>query len=70
MCGGRGYGQCDDVRRGGEVVCVYMGAPIGMHCAYTVRGAAAAVHVLWEQPMAVNGEECERMIAACDQAGV
>jgi predicted dehydrogenase len=65
-----GYEQYDEFLRSGAVDAVYIALPNDMHCDYTVRAAAAGVHVLCEKPMAVNSEECERMIAACEQAGV
>jgi glucose-fructose oxidoreductase len=40
-----------------------------MHAEYTVRAARAGKHVLTEKPMATSVAECERMIAACRQAG-
>jgi glucose-fructose oxidoreductase len=41
-----------------------------MHAEYTIRAAAAGVHVLCEKPMAVTEDECERMIEACRSARV
>lgn len=65
-----GYDQYDEFLRSGAVDAVYIALPNDMHCDYTVRAAAAGVHVLCEKPMAVTSEECDRMIAACDEAGV
>jgi glucose-fructose oxidoreductase len=48
-----------------QVDAVYIALPNSMHAKYTIRAARAGVHVLCEKPMAVTGEECERMIAAC-----
>ena len=48
-----------------EVDAVYIALPNSMHAEYTIRAAAAGVHVLCEKPMAVSAEECERMITAC-----
>jgi glucose-fructose oxidoreductase len=53
-----------------EVDAVYIALPNSMHADYTVRAAAAGVHVLCEKPMAVTAEECERMIEACRSGGV
>jgi predicted dehydrogenase len=50
-----------------EVDAVYLALPNSQHAEYTIRAAQAGVHVLCEKPMAVTAEECERMIAACDE---
>ena len=65
-----GYEQYDEFLRTGAVDAVYIALPNHLHCEYTERAAAAGIHVLCEKPMAVNSAECERMIAACDEAGV
>src|SRR5688572_2991562 len=49
---------------------VYIALPNSMHAEYTLRAAAAGVHVLCEKPMAVTVQECRQMIAACRKAGV
>ena len=53
-----------------EVDAVFIALPNSMHAEYTVRAAQRGVHVLCEKPMAVTVEDCERMIEACDMAGV
>ena len=53
-----------------EVDAVFIALPNSMHADYTVWAAQRGVHVLCEKPMAVTVEECERMIEACDTAGV
>lgn len=65
-----GYEQYDEFLRSGAVDAVYIVLPNDMHCDFTVRAAAARVHVLCEKPMAVTTEEGERMISACHAAGV
>ena len=40
------------------------------HCAATVAAAEHGAHVLCEKPMALDLAEADRMIAACDKAGV
>jgi predicted dehydrogenase len=43
--------------------------PTALHAEYVVRAAQAGKHVICEKPMAVTVEECNRMIAACKEAG-
>ena len=54
----------DDV----DVVCIC--TPSGQHAAQAIRAAQAGKHVLVEKPMALSLEDADRMIAACDEAGV
>jgi myo-inositol 2-dehydrogenase / D-chiro-inositol 1-dehydrogenase len=49
---------------------VVLGLPNDLHCEVTCQAAAAGKHVVVEKPMALNLAECDRMIAACEQAGV
>jgi predicted dehydrogenase len=53
-----------------NVDAVYIALPNSMHAEYTIRAANAGVHVLCEKPLAVTADECERMIDACETAGV
>ncbi len=53
-----------------EVDLVVLGLPNDLHCDVTVRAADAGKHVVVEKPMALNLAECDRMIAACERAGV
>ncbi len=49
---------------------IYIVLPNSMHAEYVVRGAKAGKNILCEKPMATSVRDCERMIAACKQAGV
>jgi glucose-fructose oxidoreductase len=53
-----------------EVDAVYLCTPSSEHEEYTVRAAAAGVHVLCEKPLAVTNKACERMISACKKGDV
>ena len=44
--------------------------PTYLHKEFTVRSAAAGKHVMCEKPMALNLEEADAMISACEKAGV
>jgi len=47
-----------------------LATPGWLHEPQTVAAARAGKHVLCEKPMARTVEECDRMIAACEDAGV
>ncbi len=64
------YEQYDDCLQSGEIDAVYIALPNHLHCDYTVRAAAAAIHVLCEKPMAITEAECETMIKACEDSAV
>lgn len=64
------YEQFDDCLESGKIDAVYIGVPNHLHCDYTVRAARCGIHVLCEKPMAVDERECEKMIDACNKAGV
>ncbi len=58
------YDRYDELLHSGTIDAVYIALPNHLHCDYTVRAAAAGVHILCEKPMAVTVAECEQMIAA------
>jgi myo-inositol 2-dehydrogenase / D-chiro-inositol 1-dehydrogenase len=53
-----------------DIGLVVVGAPNFTHCDITVRAAQAGKHVVVEKPFALNLAEADRMIEACDRAGV
>jgi predicted dehydrogenase len=53
-----------------EIDLVVLGLPNDLHCEATCLAAEAGKHVVVEKPMAPSLAECDRMITACDRAGV
>jgi predicted dehydrogenase len=53
-----------------EIDLVVLGLPNDLHAEATILAAEAGKHVVLEKPMAPSLAECDRMIAACERAGV
>ncbi|MDA0747408.1 MAG: Gfo/Idh/MocA family oxidoreductase [bacterium] len=53
-----------------EVDAVYVSSPPHLHCEHVVAAAKRGKHVLCEKPMALQVDECRKMIDACERAGV
>ena len=53
-----------------EIDMVAIGIPNDLHCEAVLAAAAAGKHVVLDKPMAPSLAECDRMIAACAEAGV
>ena len=51
-----------------EAVCVAL--PTGLHCQAVLDAARAGKQVFCEKPMAITVRDCDRMIDACERAGV
>ncbi|QEC42571.1 Gfo/Idh/MocA family protein [Pseudobacter ginsenosidimutans] len=63
------YENFDQIIDNKDIDIVYVVLPNAMHCEYVIRAAKAGKHVICEKPMAITVEECDRMIAACKDAG-
>jgi predicted dehydrogenase len=63
------YNNFDTIRDNPDIHIVYIVLPNALHAEYVIRAAQAGKHVICEKPMAVSVEECDRMIAACKEAG-
>jgi glucose-fructose oxidoreductase len=53
-----------------EVDAVFIGLPNSMHREYTLRAAAAGVHVLCEKPLASSVEDCRAMVEAAEKHSI
>ena len=49
---------------------VVITTPTSTHCDLSLAAAGACKHIFCEKPMALTLEECDRMAAACEKAGV
>jgi predicted dehydrogenase len=69
---GARYAHADwrELVRNPEVDAVYVASPVRFHAEQAIAAAEAGKHVLCEKPMALNADECERMIAAARGNGV
>jgi predicted dehydrogenase len=56
--------------RSGSIDAVYNVLPNAMHHDYTMRAAAASIHVLCEKPMADSVAACKEMLDACRRGNV
>jgi predicted dehydrogenase len=63
------YEKFDEIVHNKDIDIVYVVLPNAMHAEYVIRAAKAGKHVICEKPMAITVEECDKMIAACKDAG-
>ena len=64
------YENFDTIVDNDDIDIVYVVLPNSMHAEYCIRAARAGKHVICEKPMAVSVEECDAIMAACEEAGV
>ena len=64
------YENFDALKNNASIDMVYVVLPNTLHADFVIRAARAGKHVICEKPMAVTVAECDRMIEACNVAGV
>ncbi|WP_165069841.1 Gfo/Idh/MocA family protein [Paludisphaera rhizosphaerae] len=69
LTGVKTFTSLDDMLASGEVDAISITLPTFVHPEATIKALEAGVHVLCEKPMALNPEECDRMIAAAKATG-
>ncbi len=68
--GAPGFPSLDELLAGADPDIVVLATPSGLHSAQAIQVAAAGRHVMTEKPMATRWPDGQRMVEACDRAGV
>ena len=61
------YDNLNTIADNDDIDVVYVVTPTGTHMRFSVAAAEAGKHVWCEKPMAMNVDECQRIIDACNQ---
>jgi predicted dehydrogenase len=64
------YDNADALINDAEVNAVYVATPPSSHAEYTIKAAQAGKAVYVEKPMALDFQQCQQMIKACNEASV
>lgn len=68
--GGTAYETFESMLAEPSIDAIVMTTPNSVHADQCIAAARAGKHVFLEKPMALTVEECRRMIAAADEAGI
>jgi xylose dehydrogenase (NAD/NADP) len=66
----KAYGSYEELLADNEIDAVYIPLPNHLHMEWTLLAAQAGKHVLCEKPIALDAAQAEKMVSACEQAGV
>jgi UDP-N-acetyl-2-amino-2-deoxyglucuronate dehydrogenase len=64
------YDRIEDLLADASIDVVSILTPSGMHAEHAILAARSGKHVIVEKPMALRLDDADRMIRACDEAGV
>ncbi|MDA7915613.1 Gfo/Idh/MocA family oxidoreductase [Verrucomicrobia bacterium] len=64
------FGSYEALLASDRVDAVYIPLPTGLRKEWVIKAAEAGKHVMCEKPCAINAQDLEEMITACDKAGV
>ena len=64
------YDSVEDLLSDPKVDAVHIATPVYLHHDHVVQAAQHGKHILCEKPMAMNVDQCQRMMDACEQNGV
>jgi UDP-N-acetyl-2-amino-2-deoxyglucuronate dehydrogenase len=70
LTGAPDYARFDELLKNSNADVVVLCTPSGLHADQAMRAAGAGKHVITEKPMATRWQDAQRMVAACDSAGV
>ncbi|MGH8771874.1 MAG: Gfo/Idh/MocA family protein [Burkholderiales bacterium] len=68
--GARGFLDLGALLTESDAEVIVLATPSGLHATQAIQIAGASRHVMTEKPMATRWEDGQRMVRACDQAGV
>jgi len=63
------YTNIDEMLKNEKLDVVSISLPTYLHAEYSIKALSKGIHVLCEKPMALNVEDCERMISEADKSG-